>query len=253
MRTNVLLFLVLVLLLTAGAAWAGPGAGMLNTNHDFTQGEFAAPVGLCTFCHTPHKATTQRLLWNHELPNQVYTWGDTTQTIGGTQLPNIGTSWTGPTRYCLSCHDGSVAFGSVYWFDKAQHLGAAKIPVANDAEDNMTHHPNKLIGFGGNLAGNHPVAVPYPYQQAKNTYNSTTTGNEVILGEFVADPSTSKIRLFNNTGGNQVVAGAAAGTTGIECSSCHDPHNGSTVEDKYFLRGKLTGSAGYICLKCHIK
>ena len=252
MRTKVLLFLALMLLLTAGVAWALPGTGLKGEKHDFTLtgAEFTADIGLCTVCHTPHKAGTQRLLWNHVLPNQSYSWVETTHTIGGTQLPTIDTSWTGPTRYCLSCHDGSVAFGSVYWYEKK----AQTINVG--AEDYMTFHPNNLIGFGGSLNGNHPVAHPYPYQQAKNTYNSVTTGDEVILGEFVANPGGNKIRLFNNPSGSQVLAGAVVGKTGIECSSCHDPHNGSTVEDKYYLRGKLKGSdlaSGYICLKCHTK
>jgi hypothetical protein len=248
MKTKVLLLFVLTFLLAAGVAWAQ--GGLKGTDHDFVTGEFPADVGLCTYCHTPHKATTQRLIWNHVLPNQSYTWGETTQTMGGTQLPTIDTSWTGPTRYCLSCHDGSVAFGSIYWFDKKKY----EITPFPGGEGKMTEHPNQLIGFGGNLSGNHPVAVPYPYQQAKNSYNGVTTGNEVIVGEFVADPGANKIRLFNNPSGSQVVAGAVAGKTGIECSSCHDPHNGSTVEDKYFLRGKLKGSElPYICLKCHAK
>ena len=54
----------------------------------------------------------------------------------------------------------------------------------------------------------------------------------------------------------QKVAGATAGSTGIECSSCHDPHNKQAVDD-LFLRGTLTGNTGgptgYICLKCHQK
>lgn len=41
--------------------------------------------------------------------------------------------------------------------------------------------------------------------------------------------------------------------TGIECSSCHDPHNKASV-DEFFLRGELKGStSAYICLKGHIK
>jgi len=254
MRKKILSLLLPILLLVAGVAWAvAPGAGITGTQHDFTQGELAAniAVGLCTFCHTPHKAGTQRLIWNHELPNQSYNWGTVTHTIGGTPLPTIDTSWTGPTRFCLSCHDGSVAFGSVYWFDRKVFLGdVAKINVGT--EDKMTDHERKLVGFGGSLAGSHPVAAPYPLNNGKNTYNSVTTGDGVLMGDFVANPQPNGIRLFSDNGG-VVVAGASAGTTGIECSSCHDPHNKASV-DKYFLRGMLTGSdASYICLKCHTK
>ena len=76
------------------------------------------------------------------------------------------------------------------------------------------------------------------------------------MNEWQADPTTNGIRLFTDVGGS-VTAGATAGKTGIECSSCHDPHNGvgkvPTTSD-FFLRGEMTGnSATYICLKCHKK
>ena len=55
-------------------------------------------------------------------------------------------------------------------------------------------------------------------------------------------------------GAGNVAAGAQVGQTGIECSSCHDPHNGVQVLDEFFLRGTLTGNdTNYICLKCHVK
>jgi len=253
MRKKILSLLLPILLLVAGVAWAAPGTGITGTPHDFTQGEFQATpaVGLCTFCHTPHKAGTQRLIWNHQLSANSYNWGTVTHTIGGTELPAIDTSWTGPTRFCLSCHDGSVAFGSVYWFDKKTYVGVSPINVG--VEDNMTYHTNHLIGLNGNLAGNHPVAVPYPLSNVKNTYNGVSTGDGVLMGDFVANPQVNNIRLFYDNGG-VVVAGASPGKTGIECSSCHDPHNGSTVTGKWLLRGDLTGSGTtYICLKCHTK
>ncbi|MFQ5945793.1 MAG: hypothetical protein ACE5NC_06010, partial [Anaerolineae bacterium] len=157
-------------------------------------------------------------------------------------------------RFCLSCHDGSVAFGAIRWFDKADWRTT---PISSASNQTMQQHQNHLIGFEGSMAGNHPVAHPYPCGQVVNTYNGSQTGPEVPTGEFVADPAIYGIRLFNDNT-TVVTAGAVQGSTGIECSSCHDPHNGSTVQDHYFLRGKLKGSTGpaadgYICLKCHRK
>ncbi len=66
--------------------------------------------------------------------------------------------------------------------------------------------------------------------------------------------SNSLIKLYSDNGGNPK-AGTAAGTTGMECSTCHDPHNKQTTED-WMLRAKNTGSTkaqGYICVQCHIK
>ena len=77
-----------------------------------------------------------------------------------------------------------------------------------------------------------------------------------MLTEFVADPTLAGVRLFNDDGTGNVVAGAAAGRSGMECTSCHDVHNGAQTKDVLLLRGKLIGSdqaSGYICTQCHKK
>lgn len=248
-----MLLLAPLLLLRAGVASAGsaPGTGIAGTPHDFSAK--GGGVGLCTFCHTPHRAIGTRLLWNHTLSAATYTWQDVTTTMGGTQLPSITQSWTGPSKYCLSCHDGSVAIGDVNWWREGKPSPLDNNKHAWPDAFNVGATNNVL----GNMSGNHPVAIPYPYLNVKNTYNGVTTGDAVILPEWVPDPSVNLIRLFNNPSGNLVSAGVSAGKTGVECSSCHDPHNGTTVQDDLFLRGKLTGStggtSGYICLKCHSK
>ena len=243
--------------LAPGVSWGAPGTGLLGTDHDFTQGEASEmntqTVGLCTFCHTPHKALNTLLLWNHTLSTNTFTW-DVPATTAGTQFATFkGDTYKGPTAKCLSCHDGSVAIGDVAWFNAAARTGA-------NALNPMTHGEGDKhnVGFGGSMAGNHPVAMPFPLQNAKNTYNGVTTGDSIILGEWEANPQTNGIRLFNDDGTGTITAGANGGKTGIECSSCHDPHNGvNIVKDDYFLRGTLTGNAGgsggYICLLCHKK
>jgi predicted CXXCH cytochrome family protein len=171
--------------------------------------------------------------------------------MGGTKLPTFDQKWTGPTKYCLSCHDGSVASGDVNWYKGGKAcFSKSGCPSAGFGQTSAIN-----VGFGGKMDGNHPVAVPYPYGQAKNTYNSTTSGDGVVLAEYAADPTADGIRLFNDTGAaNGVVAGTAAGSTGMECTSCHDVHNGSGVQGDFLLRGTLNGdSKPYLCLKCHLK
>ena len=227
----------------------GIGSGLEGSDHDFT-GESTQNVGLCTFCHTPHRAQQTKLLWNHTLSSLTYSWEDTTVTTGGTPLPEFDESWQGVSKNCLSCHDGTVAIGDVAWFNGgSQQLSSERHDSPSD---------EKLITFydpgSGNLRGNHPVAHPFPYKSQASTYNGVTTGIAAVASGWQTDPQSSGIRLFNDDGSGNVSAGAVAGQTGIECSSCHDPHNGSTVLGEYFLRGTLTGSGGdYICLKCHDK
>jgi len=73
----------------SAAAWAAPGDGIANTPHDFTINlGTTEPVGACTFCHTPHKAYSTQLLWNHTLSSSTFAW-DVASTTAGTTLPNL--------------------------------------------------------------------------------------------------------------------------------------------------------------------
>ncbi|MFI4939417.1 MAG: hypothetical protein ACHP7O_03605, partial [Burkholderiales bacterium] len=109
-----------------------PGNGLLNTVHDFANGDgsshttvsklnslsttlngTANSVGLCTFCHTPHSSYSTTLLWNHTPSTQSYSW-DTATTAAGTPYPTMaGNTYKGPTVKCLGCHDGTVSVGDV--------------------------------------------------------------------------------------------------------------------------------------------
>lgn len=245
------------LLAVAAAAWLGtattasaqPGTGISGTRHDFSVASNTQPVGACTFCHTPHKATQTRLLWNHTLSANTFSW-DVTTTTGGTPYSTIATSWQGPSKYCLSCHDGSVAIGDVAWFRAAPRTGAAAL---NAEQHNGGPGDPYQIAQGASMAGNHPVAHPFPFNGAASTYNGVTTGVPALASGWRADPTAQGIRLFTQSGAN-VAAGTAAGTTGIECSSCHDPHNNpSAVQDDFFLRGSRDArDSNYICRKCHL-
>jgi len=240
-----------VLALSPAITWAAPGDGLVGTAHDFSgksvtggNGE-TFTTGLCTFCHTPHKALSTLLLWNHTLSTNTFSW-DVAKTTAGTSFPTFkGDTYKGPTAKCLSCHDGSVTVGDVAWFGEGKPATTL---------DSTTHGSGDAanVGFGGNMTGNHPVAMPYPYLNAQNTYNGVVTGTGAVLTEWQATP-LANIRIFNDDGSGNISAGVVSGRTGIECSSCHDPHNKAAVDD-LFLRGKIGGSGtDYLCLKCHIK
>jgi len=254
-----------------------PAAGLAGTDHDFTTNPdiattFLTPtgagvtvtsganIGLCTFCHTPHKAYKTQLLWNHTLSSQTFSW-DVATTTAGTNFASFGgQTYNGPSAKCLSCHDGTVAIGDVAWFAEVgpgAPGNAAGSAIYNSAKMTTLSPTDKLIGpsqgLTGTLSGNHPVAMPYPFGQTGNTYNGITSGSNLVTADWQAAPVN--VKIYHDAGGGSIVGGAAAGTSGIECSSCHDPHNRATL-DAYFLRGKLTGNtqaSGYICLQCHIK
>ena len=235
-----------MLALAPAIAWGAGGTGLTGTAHDFSAK--GGGVGLCTFCHTPHRAITTQLLWNHTLSSSTFSW-DVTKTTAGTDFPSFkGDTYTGPSAKCLSCHDGTVAVGDIAWWQEGK-------PVSLDNTKHAwpdTFNVGATGGVVGSMKGNHPVAMPYPFGAAANTYNGVTTGSGATLTEWQATPVTP-IRVFNDDGSGNISAGAVAGKTGIECSSCHDPHNKASVDD-LFLRGKMAGNTtDYLCLKCHIK
>lgn len=238
------------------------GGGLATTPHDFTQAGYSpgAAVGLCTFCHTPHKGQSTALLWNHTYSANTFDWSDTETTQSGTTLASFSSTWKGPSPKCLSCHDGSVAVGDVKWFDaQAQTISVTAADLTGGKITNTAY----VVGSGGDMAGNHPVVVPFPGVGTKN-FNGTSTGANAVSNEWVTDPTANGIVLFKASDGTAAPASvsrvtASPGGTdnlGIECASCHDPHN-KLSQDIYFLRGKLTGNSGgasgYICLKCHVK
>jgi hypothetical protein len=256
---------ILVVLTGRGAfSGSGPGTGFTGSPHDFSgknagtnqRSGTGVTTGGCTFCHTPHKAFQTRLLWNHSLSANNFTWSDATATTGGTVLPTIAGGaggWSGPTKFCLSCHDGSVAIGDIAWFNRQSWNGGSAV-------DSTKHSSGQynIASITGDLKGNHPVAFPYPFNKVQNSYNGTTTGAGTYMTDFNSDPTTLGIRLFNDATGI-VVASPVAGKTGIECTSCHGVHNETgLVFDEPLLRGAKSGNttgpgASYICMKCHTR
>ncbi len=243
-KARILTFAILVL--APAAAWS---LELKGSHHDFSLKGGVGGVGLCTFCHTPHRGVTSELLWNHTLSQSTFSW-DIPSTTAGTLYPSFkGDTYTGPSAKCLSCHDGTVAVGDIAWWKEGP-------PVSLDNTKHAwpdTYNVGATGGTPGSMKGNHPVAMPYPYGAAPNKYNGITTGANAAMGEWVGAPA-APIRLFNDNGGT-ITAGVVSGRTGIECSSCHDPHNTAAVDD-LFLRGKLAGKStadGYLCMQCHSK
>jgi predicted CXXCH cytochrome family protein len=245
----------------ATLAWAGrsgaqapPPTSIRESKHNFQLQTNPVHVdqtvagfedGICVFCHTPHKGNTSLLLWNHRFSSNVYSWADVAEgrTTGGTAYPTNLDRWSGSTRKCLSCHDGTVSIGALYW-SNATNTPTVQMAGTDQAAGKLNNSayiiPDAV--FGTNLAGNHPVGVPYSYGQVSSTYNGIATGPDVRLAQWV--PAPAGVKIFGGGGGGAPVAGSA----GIECASCHDPHG---TGNPFFLRVPKTGSQ--LCLSCHIK
>lgn len=222
-------FAVILVLAFAGTAMAQ--TKLANTKHDLSSGSTAVIKAtdtdqVCIFCHTPHRGSpaTRRPLWNHEASaTATLTWSPT-KTTRGTDLPTDATAAAvAPSMACLSCHDGSIALGSVLVYYTG---GSSGTKTFNVAGTNTT--AGKLSGGSAlinpaAMQSNHPIGIPAP--AAKTGYTP-----------FKASPTADAQGVDYDANGN------------VQCQSCHNPHLYSTIEAP-FLR-KIT-AASALCVTCH--
>jgi predicted CXXCH cytochrome family protein len=155
---------------------------------------------ICVFCHTPHNATPDTPLWNKELQPQNYTFY-TSSTLKST----VPLQPTGPTKLCLSCHDGTIALGTVV---SGANLGLAA----------ALSYPSTSY-FGLNLSAHHPVSFSYstalPNPELANVESLPQT---LTLGGVDEVHCTTCHDPHDNTYGNFLVMDNSASQL---CESCH--------------------------------
>lgn len=150
---NSLRVVIIVVLLFCGllglAASAVAKSGIVGTRHNLSTsgpGELRAltETRICVFCHTPHNAAPATPLWNKKLDAVTYvTYGSSTMGAKPSQP-------TGPSRLCLSCHDGTVALGAV--------LRPAE-GISMTVEGGIP--PARSSHLGTALSDDHPVSFAY--------------------------------------------------------------------------------------------
>lgn len=139
-----LLFLF-YLLIWIGTVFAS--SGIINTKHNLSvsgPGDIKAltETRICVFCHTPHNAKPLTPLWNRELePVNYDLYASSTIRITPSQP-------TGPTRLCLSCHDGILAIGNV-------------IRPREGISVSGSIGPGRSSYIGTDLSDDHPVSFSY--------------------------------------------------------------------------------------------
>ncbi len=136
---------------------------------------------ICVFCHTPHNARPVAPLWNREDPGTIYTLYNSSTIEASPGQPD------GSSILCLSCHDGTIALGSVISRpqDIAMSGGVTTMPPGN-------------TNLGTDLSDDHPISF---------LYDQTLTAADPEL----VDPTTlhGPVYLENSK---------------VQCTSCHDPH-----------------------------
>ncbi|MDD2918866.1 cytochrome c3 family protein [Rhodoferax sp.] len=176
-------------LLLAGVAGLYPVqvmSGIANTRHNLTPSgpgtvkvPETEPAGTCVFCHTPHNASPARSLWNRTLSAATYTL------YTSSTLKAVPTQPTGSSRLCLSCHDGTLAMGTLL-----RSPGGVQFTL------------DKLTGagvLGTDLSNDHPISF---------TYNSQLATDRGELVDPIGAPSTLHLDVSGQ----------------VQCTSCHDAH-----------------------------
>ncbi len=188
---------------------------IVGSKHDLanaTTGLYTGTTQVCVFCHTPHAAAASASgpLWNHA-PTTVasYTVYASSSLIGTVGQPGA------QSKSCLSCHDGTVAVGSLVNTPAGLAINttnaAGKLNTTTGLM--LSTNPNYV---GTDLSNDHPVAVAYP----------VATG-------YKAAATHTTVKLYSNL---------------VECASCHDVHNPTNAP---FLRRSNNASA--LCTECHTK
>ena len=270
---KILLALSLVALsAVAFAAPGDPGLGVLDSVHDMRTATGSGPGSdfggndrVCAFCHTPHHA------YQGSDPNEYYPlWS---RTLNGENFAPYASStinaidWAadiaiGPTRLCMSCHDGTIAVD--------QHYGSLK-DVGTKLQENNVGLDGVWIGgaavgllANGSLSNDHPLGFNYDtVATGPSTPGTNPTSGQVSGALPQEDPwiraAADDLVYTGNTWGIKVAdrlyTDPADGSRYMTCATCHDVHNkknmDTTAHANYLVLAPQANSA--LCLTCHIK
>ena len=136
---------------------------------------------VCIFCHTPHGASaSEGPLWNHQMSAATYTPYSSATLKAVVGQPN------GSSRLCLSCHDGTIALGSVRSRGGGIAMNTATLTGANN--------------LGTDLSADHPIS--FTYDAALVAADGNLRDPATLPPEIVLDENSQ-----------------------LQCTACHDPHN----------------------------
>jgi predicted CXXCH cytochrome family protein len=161
---------------------------IVNSKHDLSvrgHGPIRAieETEVCIFCHTPHNASPQTPLWNRENPRTHYRIYKSSTTDARIDQPS------GPSKMCLSCHDGSMALGNVL-------SRPASEPIVMTART----IPPGTADLTRDLSDDHPIG--FRYDRALSN-----TDRQIRPAELVTQDLPLGVHAE------------------MHCTTCHDPHN----------------------------
>ena len=274
-------------LLASGGAFGARVSDIRGTRHNLSAVADATPTPsggsvptrtvkatsesqVCVFCHTPHGATLGVTpLWNRKLSSATYV-PYTSSSLDANVIQGTLDQPGGSSKLCLSCHDGTLAIGSVNvlngvgWAEGSQTIdmtGTAASGVMASGSGTTTGYTRNL---GIDLTNDHPISVTYTTAlsdrdgelRSVDANQKYPAGTGTIIG----------VRSLGYRPKAPLEPTGAGGLGQIQCAACHDPHVRETdpaMGNQKFLRlnrfqvntptAIYNSTSDTNCLACHDK
>ena len=226
---------------------------------------------VCIFCHAPHNAGGQSPLWNRHERLVHYRIYESSTTDAQIDQPS------GPSKMCLSCHDGAMAVGLIASRPRTEPIVMTQRTIppgpSDLTEDLSDDHP---IGFRYDRALaardrqlKNPDLISKELRLGKHNEVHCTTCHDPHnnwLGDFLRIPNERSTiclschQLLGWRASSHALSGAAVGGRGVDprerlpfetvadnaCTSCHKIHSAGSRE--WLLRFQREEEN---CLNCH--
>ncbi|NVO01265.1 MAG: hypothetical protein HXX09_01050 [Bacteroidetes bacterium] len=221
---------------------------------------------ICKFCHTPHMGSPAAPLWNRTISGASYTL------YNSSTMNAIPGQPDGSSILCLSCHDGTIALGSIMSsvtpiaMTGTMQRGNLTTDLSNDHPISFVYNAS-LASTDGQLKtpplstipldNNSRVQCTSCHDSHKNLYTKfLRASNESSAFCFLCHDRTywassthsSSTSTWNGTGTNPWghMEFPYSNVSKNACENCHAPHN---AQGKNRLLKSITEEGN--CLDCH--
>jgi len=222
---------------------------------------------ICIFCHTPHNSTPKAPLWNRNVNGRIYTLYTSSTMNAAPGQPD------GSSILCLSCHDGTIALGSVVSRTSPIDMTLAMSTKGNLTTDLSNDHPisftyNSDLATSDGQLKTPPLATARldnnsklqcsschdPHKETNPKFLLATNQNSALCflchnrTYWSSSSHNTSSKTWNNAGTNPWahIDSPYATVSENACANCHDSHNANGK-----LRLLKYASEENNCFDCH--